>query len=76
MKRRHVLGAVAAVATGTGVAAVLGKDPKAAKAKTAEKVIGAPNIFKRPETVSHGDNMAQRFSGPRTNAEPLFQSPI
>ncbi|MDA8708374.1 TRAP transporter substrate-binding protein [Hellea sp.] len=46
MKRRHVLGAVAAVATGTGVAAVLGKDPKAAKAKTAEKVIGAPNISK------------------------------
>ena len=46
MKRRHVLGAVAAVATGTGVAAVLGKDPKAAKAKIAEKVIGAPNISK------------------------------
>jgi len=46
MKRRHVLGAVAAVATGTGVAAVLGKDPKAAKAKSAEKTIGAPNISK------------------------------
>ena len=46
MKRRHVLGAVAAVATGTGVAAVLGKDPKAAKAKSAEKIIGAPNISK------------------------------
>lgn len=46
MKRRHILGAVAAVATGTGVAAVLGKDTKVTAKKTAEKGIAAPNISK------------------------------
>lgn len=46
MKRRHILGAVAAVATGTGVAAVLGKDTKASKSKTASKDLAAPNISK------------------------------
>lgn len=46
MKRRHILGAAAAVATGTGVAAILGKDTKAPIATKAEKKIGAPNISK------------------------------
>jgi len=46
MKRRHILGAVAAAATGTGVAAVLGKDTKAVTKKTTEKGIAAPNISK------------------------------
>ena len=46
MKRRHILGAVAAVATGTGVAAVLGKDKTAASKKSASNGIAAPNISK------------------------------
>ena len=46
MKRRHILGAVAAVATGTGVAAVLGKDTKAVTKKSAKKSIATPNISK------------------------------
>ncbi len=46
MKRRHILGAVAAVATGTGVAAVLGKDTKSVTKRTTDKTIPAPNIAK------------------------------
>ncbi|WP_026940522.1 TRAP transporter substrate-binding protein [Hellea balneolensis] len=46
MKRRHILGAAAAVATGTGVAAILGKNPKTPAAAKTEKKIGAPNISK------------------------------
>ena len=46
MKRRHILGAVAAVATGTSVAAVLGKDTKTVSKNANQKGIAAPNISK------------------------------
>lgn len=46
MKRRHILGAAAAIATGAGVVGVLGKTAPSGSRPSANKSLSAPNISK------------------------------
>ncbi len=63
MKRRHILGAVAAVATGTGVAAVLGGDKAKTTVKAADKIIGAPAISKGLKQFRMATSWPKDFPG-------------
>jgi len=63
MKRRHILGAVAAVATGTGVTAVLGRDKTGPKTRTTDKIIGAPNISRNLKQFRMATTWPKDFPG-------------
>ena len=64
MKRRHVLAAAAAVATGTGVAAVLGKGEQTAKtARTSDTGIASPNISKNRRQLRMATSWPKDFPG-------------
>lgn len=63
MKRRHILGAVAAVATGTGVAAVLGKDTKSAAKTPSSNGVAAPAISKNRKQFRMATSWPKDFPG-------------
>ncbi len=64
MKRRHILAAAAAVATGTGVAAVLGSDKsKTRTAAPGASDVGAPNISKNRRELRLATSWPKDFPG-------------
>ncbi len=63
MKRRHVLAAAAAVATGTGVAAVLGAEKKQPGVKTGNSTIAAPSISQNRRQLRIATSWPKDFPG-------------
>jgi len=63
MKRRHILGAVAAVATGAGVTGILGKDQKKADSTRKIDKIASPALSKNRRQLRMATSWPKDFPG-------------